>query len=105
MTKPDKSKEELALTIDEAEWQWLRPHLERGTLILVAPGLELAEAGYRIAEDNTPMVTQWIQSGKLGRPSPSQVEEWNAVPTRRFQMLIVSPYILLKEESGTLYSA
>ncbi len=105
MTKPDKSKEELALTIDEAEWQWLRPHLERGTLILVAPDLDLAEAGYRIAEDNTPMVTQWIQSGKLGKPTTSQIETWNAAPSRRFQMLIVSPYILLKEEARTMYSA
>lgn len=105
MTKPDKTKEELALTIDEAEWQWVRPHLERGTLIVVAPGLELAEAGYRIAEDNTPMVTQWIQNGKLGKPTTAQVEAWNATPSRRFQMLIVSPYILLKEAAGKLYSA
>ncbi len=105
MTKPEKSKEELALTIDEAEWQWLRPHLERGTLIVVAPGLDLAEAGYRIAEDNAPMVTQWIQSGKLGKPTPAQLDAWNAAPSRRFQMLIVSPYILLKESSTALYSA
>ncbi len=105
MTKPEQSKEELALTIDEAEWQWLRPHLERGALIVVAPGLDLAEAGYRIAEDNAQMVTQWIESGKLGRPTPAQLEEWNAAPTKRFQMLIVSPYILLKEGAGTLYSA
>jgi len=105
MTKLEKSKEELALAIDEAEWQWLRPHLERGTLILVAPGLDLAEAGYRIAEDNTPMVTQWIQSGKLGKPTMAQLEAWNAAPSKLFQMLIVSPYILLKEEAGTMYSA
>src|SRR5512138_1363137 len=105
MSKPDKTKEELALAIDEAEWLWLRPHLERGTLIVVAPGLELAEAGYRIAEDNTPMVTERIQNGKLGKPTPAQIEAWNAAPSRRFQMLIVSPYILLKEAAGTLYSA
>ncbi len=105
MTKPDKSKEELALTIDEAEWQWLRPHLERGSLIVVAPGLDLAEAGYRIAEDNASMVNKWIESGKLGRPTPAQMEAWNASPTKLFQMLIVSPYILLKEESKTMYSA
>lgn len=105
MTKPDKSKEELALTIDEAEWRWVRPHLERGTLIIVSPGLELAEAGYRIAEDNAPMVTQWIESGKLVKPTTAQVEAWNAAPTKLFQMLIVSPYILLKEEARTMYSS
>ena len=51
------------------------------------------------------MVTEWIQNGKLGKPTTAQIEAWNAAPSRRFQMLIVSPYILLKEAAGTLYSA
>ena len=39
------TKEDLALTIDETEWSWLRAHLERGGLILVNDSLDLAEAG------------------------------------------------------------
>ncbi|HEY5974145.1 MAG TPA: DUF2288 domain-containing protein [Geobacteraceae bacterium] len=100
-----KTKDELALSVDEAEWQWLKPHTERGGLITVAPDLELAEAGIRIVEDDAALVRDWIISGRLGRPSPEQLAAWDATPTRRFQMLIVSPYILIKELTGTLYSA
>ncbi|MFH1026896.1 MAG: DUF2288 family protein, partial [Pseudomonadota bacterium] len=37
------SKEDLALSIDEAEWSSLRAHLERGGLILVDDSLDLAD--------------------------------------------------------------
>lgn len=37
------SKEEMALTIDEADWGSLRAHLQRGGLILVDDSLDLAD--------------------------------------------------------------
>ena len=41
------TKEDLALTIDETEWSWLRPQLEQGGLILVNDSLDLAEAALK----------------------------------------------------------
>jgi hypothetical protein len=98
-------KEEMALTIDETEWQWLKPHSERGVLITVAPDLDLAEAGLRIAKDDSATVREWILAGRLGKPSAEQLAAWDVDPVKRFQMLIVSPYILIKELAGTLYRA
>lgn len=100
-----RTKDELALSVDEAEWQWLKAHNERGVLITVAPDLDLAEAGIRIVEDDSATVRDWIMAGRLGKPSPEQLRSWDATPERRFQMLIVSPYILIKELAGTLYNA
>ena len=37
------TREELALQVDVAEWGWLRPHGERGGLIVVSALLDLAE--------------------------------------------------------------
>ena len=99
------TKENLALTIDEAEWQWLKPHTERGVLIIVADGLDLAEAGFRIARDDAELVRSWIVTGRLGKPTPEQIATWDQTPELRFQMLIVSPYILMKAQSGQLYNA
>jgi len=90
-----KTKEELALTIDEAEWQWIRPHCERGTLITVSPELELAEAGFRIAGDDAAIVGGWIADGLIAKPTASEIEAWDREPARRFPMLIISPYILM----------
>jgi hypothetical protein len=92
-------KEELALTIDMAEWGWLRAHLERDGLILVAADLDLAEAGWRIASDDTAAISGWIESGKIGKPSAAQVAAWDADKGKQFQMLIISPYILMQDKA------
>jgi len=89
------TQEELAVTIDEAEWQWIKPHGERGVLITVARGLDLAEAGARIAADDTAVVGEWIAGGLIGKPTAEEIAAWDKEPTRRFAMLIVSPYILM----------
>nr|WP_246551610.1 DUF2288 domain-containing protein [Geobacter hydrogenophilus] len=88
----------MALQVDVAEWNWLRAHLERGGLIVVAPELEIAEVGERIARDDTVTVGAWIESGKLSKPSDSQIAIWDADKAARFSTLIISPYVLMKEQ-------
>jgi hypothetical protein len=90
-----RTKEELALTIDEAEWQWIKPHCERGALITVERGLELAEAGFRIAADDAATVGTWIAEGLIAKPTSEEIEAWDREPARRFPLLIISPYVLM----------
>lgn len=90
------TREELALTIDEARWDWLRAHLERGGLIVVAADLDLADAGEKIASDDAAAVGGWIGAGKLTKPSAEQIEAWDAAPETAFRMLVVSPYVLIQ---------
>ncbi len=92
-----RTKEELAATVDVAEWQWIKPHCERGVLITVSPGLELAEAGFRIATDDAAAVGAWIAEGVIGKPTAEEIGEWDREPARRFPVLIVSPYILMQK--------
>nr|WP_246560175.1 DUF2288 domain-containing protein [Geobacter grbiciae] len=87
----------MALQVDVAEWNWLRAHLERGGLIVVAPELEIAEVGERIARDDTATVGAWIETGKLSKPSEGQIAAWDADKAARFSALIISPYVLMKE--------
>lgn len=96
-----KTKEELALNIDEAQWQWLKPHLERGALITVAAALDLAEAGERIAADDSEALTAWITAGKVGRPTAEEIGEWDKSPRKKFLTLIISPFVLI-QEIGTI---
>lgn len=97
------SKEELALTIDESEWSWLRAHLERGGLILVDDSLDLAEAALKVAEDDIATIEQWINDGKIGKPSEKQIHSWNDDVTKKFSMLIISPYVLIQERLPTFH--
>jgi hypothetical protein len=96
-----KDREELALSVDEAEWQWLKPHLERGALITVSGVLELAEVGERISADDTTAVSAWINAGRIGKPMAEDIARWDATPGKKFLTLIVSPYVLI-QELGTM---
>lgn len=97
------SREDLALAIDEAEWYWLRAHLGRGGLILVDDGLDLAEAAHKVLKDDTDSIEQWILSGRIGKPSESQILHWNNENRKKFAMLIVSPYVLIQERILTYH--
>lgn len=82
--------------IEEVEWHWLRLHLERGAVIVVAPPLDLASVAASLAADDTVAVGAWIAGGELAKPTLAQVEAWNAEPARRFRMLIVQPWVLIQ---------
>jgi len=92
-------KEELALAISEAEWCWLRAHLERGGLILVDDSLDLADTALQVAIDNTDTIQGLINEGKLAKPNLAQIRSWDANDHKRFSMLIVSPFVLIQERT------
>ena len=97
------SKEEFALAIDEAEWDWLRAHMERGGLILVNDNLDLVDAALKVAADDADAIEQWIIAGRIGKPSESQIHNWDADRHKRFAMLIVSPFVLIQERIPTYH--
>lgn len=93
------TKEELVTKIDVADWDMLRAHLERGGLIVVDQMLDLAEAGVLIANDDVKSIERWVASGLLGKPTVPQVEEWDQERAKAFLCLIISPYVLIQEQS------
>ena len=97
------AREELLLSIDEAEWSWLRPHLERGGLILVDDSLDLADAALKVASDDAATVEKWINAGKIGKPNQAQQRIWDAEKGKRFAMLVVNPYVFIQEKLPTLH--
>ena len=88
---------ELAENLDEAEWDWLIPHVQRDAVVVVATQLDLLDVGVAIASDNVYSVQHWIGEQLLSKPSPSQLADWNSNRTKRFNALIVQPYVLVQE--------
>ncbi len=97
------SKEELSLSIDEAEWGWLRAHLERGGIILVDDSLDLADAALKVAGDDAETIEQWVVSGRMGKPTASQIHTWDTDRHKKVAMLIVSPFVLIQEKAPTFH--
>ncbi|MBW4539891.1 MAG: DUF2288 domain-containing protein [Myxacorys chilensis ATA2-1-KO14] len=92
-------RDELKETVDEAEWDWLMPHEERGAVIVVAEGLDLVEVGVAIANDNVTSVQHWIGQCLIYKPSDEQKAVWNQNQEKRFNALIVQPYVLVQEKT------
>ncbi|MFN6566694.1 DUF2288 domain-containing protein [Dendronalium sp. ChiSLP03b] len=88
---------ELTESVDEAEWEWLIPHVQRDAVIVVALGLDLLDVGEAIVNDNTSSVQQWIDEQLIAKPTTAQIGEWNSDRTKRFHTLIVQPYVLVQE--------
>ncbi len=95
------TREELALTIDESEWGWLKPHNERGSLIIVGNCLDLADVAYRVASDDSTAIGVWISEGSIGKPTEEQITKWDSDRTKKFSMIIISPYVLIQERLPT----
>lgn len=89
-------RSELLENLDEAEWQWLIPHVQRDALVVVAAKLDLLDVGIAIASDNVSSVQQWIAEELIYKPSPDLLSQWNSDRTKRFNTLIVQPYVLVQ---------
>jgi hypothetical protein len=90
-------REQLAELIDEAELEWLKPHIQKDAVILVTPDLDLLDVGVAIANDNTQSVQHWIGEQLLIKPSLELLDRWNRNPHQKFQAMIIQPYVLVKE--------
>ncbi len=91
------TRDQLHEQIEEVEWHWLKPHLDRDALIIVRQTIDLAEAAARIAADDSAIVSAWIAAGHLGKPSAEEIDSFNADSTRCFRMLIIQPWVLIQE--------
>ncbi|MGB7443140.1 MAG: DUF2288 family protein [Coleofasciculaceae cyanobacterium] len=91
-------KKELANSLDEAAWSWLIPHAKSDALIVVNEALDLLEVGVAIASDDVLSVQHWISEQLVHKPLPNQLAEWNSNQNKRFDALIVQPYVLVKEQ-------
>lgn len=92
---PQDLRQSLIDLLDEAELDWLQPHLDREVVIWVDHSLDLVDVGMAIAQDNANMVRRWIEEQFLVKPDVERIEQWN--PTDRFRALIVQPYVLIQD--------
>ena len=93
-------RERLAENLDEARWEWLIPHHKREVVVVVNEELDLLDVGEAIASDNTSSVQHWINEQLIYKPSVQQVSVWNNNRSKRFNALIVDPFVLVQELSA-----
>lgn len=75
------------------------PHARRDALIVVSPSLDLLDVGVEIVQDNTPQIQTWITQKLIQKPSVDQLTLWNKTPKKRFNAIIVQPFVVVQEQS------
>jgi hypothetical protein len=89
-------RDKLRSEIMAGGWDLLTEHHGRGALFVVAPDLDLLEVALAVAEDRVDDVRGFVDSGKLVRPAPAQVDPRSG-SAPRFQFVIVQPYVLAQQ--------
>lgn len=56
--------------------------------------------GGAIASDKILEVQIWIDEALITKPSTAQIGEWNTQPAKRFNTLIIQPYVLVQEKAA-----
>ncbi|MDD9942705.1 MAG: DUF2288 family protein [Myxococcales bacterium] len=75
----------------------LRQHAGRGALFLVRGALPLVEAAVSIAQDDQESVKAWLSLQQLLRPSEEELSRWELELDKRFEYVIVQPFVLARE--------
>ncbi len=57
-------------------WHELQTAYARGSLVQVAPGLDLVEVAVQLGLDNTAQFSRWIEAGEVVAVSDEQAQRW-----------------------------
>ena len=86
----------LNLETAQLDWTALERHFARGSVIKVAPGMDLIEAALHVAGNNTATVQAWLTDGHVARAEMSDAEEWHSRQSV-FWVVVVAPWVLVQE--------
>ena len=93
-----KTRKRLYAELAGADWRILYSHFQRNALLTISGNLDLVEAGVSFAEQDSEQIWKWFDEGKLSRPTPKQVSDWNENPKRQFLFLVCRDYVIAAEQ-------
>ena len=93
----DKLRDKLQAEVAVVGYRDLRQHAGRGALFLVRGTLPLVEAAIAIAQDDQESVKAWLSLQQLLRPTEGELERWELELDKRFEYVIVQPFVLARE--------
>ncbi|NTV88270.1 MAG: DUF2288 domain-containing protein [Burkholderiaceae bacterium] len=104
MTTPsDILRAKLNLETAPLAWPELERHFARGSVIKVAPGMDLVDAALQVAENNAATVQEWLEDGRIARAELADAEDWHARQPM-FWTVVVAPWVLVQEVLKTIES-
>ena len=76
-------------------WRELQRFFAAGSVVAVAPGLDLVDVACAMADDDTVRVRDWMDAGQLGQARDQQAADWLAADAVLWAV-VVSPWVLVQ---------
>ncbi len=76
-------------------WRELQTHYARGSVVLVAPELDLVEVAVQLGLDNAAQFQQWIDGGQVAAASDEQAKGWYQ-QDRELWAVVAAPWVLVQ---------
>ena len=93
----EELKEKFKTEVEQADWNMLAPHHEKGAVFILGSSLDLLDVGVALAKDDSDQVKIWLDNKQLLKPSDKQVEDFTKNPYEKFcKFLIIQPFVLVK---------
>jgi hypothetical protein len=85
--------------IGQIPWNELARFFAQGAAIAVSPDIDLADAALQFTNDNSSLVRQWMQDGKVVKVSDELAKVWfESQATVR--AIVVNPWVLVQSVSS-----
>lgn len=96
MSESSELQQRFEEELDELPWANLVHHFAYGRVYLVREDLDIIDAALAMAQNNVKSIRAWLDDGRFGAPEDREVKVWTAEKAR-FQILVVSPFVLIKK--------
>ena len=99
-TPPQTLREKIASEIQVVAWDAFEDHLKRSALILVGCDLDLVDVAWAISEDQAAIVSEWIETDSIRKPSEEEIATYQKEAEIEFRFVIVQPFVLAQVVSS-----
>jgi hypothetical protein len=80
-------------------WRDLQTHFAAGSVIVVAPELDLVEVAVQLGMDNAALLRRWMEAGDVAGVSDEQALAWYESGAG-VQAVVAAPWVLVQQRDG-----
>jgi hypothetical protein len=88
-------RDEIHSETSKIAWSELQRFFAAGKAVYVSPDLDLVEAALQISRDNSGLIRQWMDKGKLAPVSDDQARYWIGTDAIVWAV-VVKPWVLVQ---------
>lgn len=95
LSRADRLREEFQKQAAHIHWHELQTNYAHGSVIRVAPPLDLVEVAVQLGMDNTDQFQAWISAGHIAAVNDAEARAWFET-NPRLRTVVAAPWVLVQ---------